>query len=694
MNDNSTPIRKSVNRGGRATNGPTKSVNWGGRALSLLLALTLVLAFVPVLPSWADNDPPRAHPALLQLAEEHPDDVFMVIIQREVKNKDLKDDEPETAVVKAGGKVKKQLKMIESFSAELTGKEIEKLARHPKVRWISLDAPVVSTQTGGATVRDQFNTASYSNNDGSEAWSTNWIESGDDSGGSPTSGNISVEVDNCPDASSRCIEFDARSGLNHSIQRGVDLTSAASATLSFDYRLDNTGASYLLEASLDNGSTWTTLRTYATPASVVGETISLALYDGASVLIRFRLTDTDSAAHLYLDNVQVNYTRLHNAYVPALGANRLWNGLKLNGQGVNVAVVDSGIAKHADLQTSGSSRVVTSVNFSSASTPEDEYGHGTHVAGIIAGNGSTSAGGRMAVAPRAGLINVKVSGSNGSGTISDLIEGLQWINDNRKTYNIRVVNISLNSTVPESYHTSPLSAAVEILWFNGIVVVVSAGNNGTGSGPVTLYPPANDPFVITVGAVDDKGTPNKSDDVILSFSAYGITADGFAKPDLVAPGRNIISLLASTSAAVYTAHPTHRVDNYLFRMSGTSMAAPMVAGAVALLLQDEPGLTPDQVKYRLKATANTNWAGYDAAKAGAGYLNIHAAVRDTTTQSANTGLAVSQMLMTGSDPINSTVNWNSVNWNSVNWNSVNWNSVNWNSVNWNSVNWNSAVWDD
>ncbi len=669
----------------------SQAVNWGRQSLNLLLTLALALGlFGPAAApaARADQDPPRAHPALLQLAAEHPDDSFMVIIQREMKNKDLPDDSPEAAVEKAGGKIRKQLAIIESFSAELTGKEIEKLARNPKVRWISLDAPVVSTQTGGATVRDQFNTASYSNNDGSLTWSTNWIEVGDSGG--PTSGKITVEVDNCPDTSSRCIEFDADSGLNDSIRRGVDLTSAASATLTFDYRLNDSGASYLLEVSTDSGSTWTALKTYSTPARVVGETIGLAAYDGTSLLIRFRLTDTDSDAHLYLDNVQVNFTRLDNAYVPALGANRLWHGLKLNGQGVNVAVVDSGIANHADLQTSGNSRMVTSVNFSSASTPADEYGHGTHVAGIIAGNGSASAGGRTAVAPGAGLINVKVSGSNGSGTISDLIEGLQWINDNRTTYNIRVVNISLNSTVPESYHTSPLSAAVEILWFNGIVVVVSAGNNGLGLGPVTLYPPANDPFVITVGAVDDKGTPNKSDDVIPAFSAYGITADGFAKPDLVAPGRNIISLLASTSAAVYNAHPTHRVDNYYFRMSGTSMAAPMVAGAVALLLQDEPGLTPDQVKYRLKATASTNWAEYDVVKAGAGYLNIHAAVRETTTQSANTGLAASQLLWTGSDP----VTWNSVNWNSVNWNSVNWNSVNWNSVNWNSVNWNTAVWDD
>ena len=196
----------------------------------------------------------------------------------------------------------------------------------------------------------------------------------------------------------------------------------------------------------------------------------------------------------------------------------------------------------------------------------------------------------------------------------------------------------MNSAVAETYKTSAVDAAVEMLWFSGIVVVVSAGNNGSAGGPSTLYPPANDPFVITVGATDDQATASLADDVVSPFSAYGTTPDGVAKPELVAPGRNVISLLASTSATVYTAHPTHRVDTALFRMSGTSMSAPMVAGAVALLLQDEPNLTPDQVKYRLKATARTTGWAYDAAKAGAGYLDAYAAVHGTSTQSAAPGM--------------------------------------------------------
>jgi serine protease AprX len=274
-------------------------------------------------------------------------------------------------------------------------------------------------------------------------------------------------------------------------------------------------------------------------------------------------------------------------------------------------------------------------------------------------------------------------------TESDVIAGLQWIYENKGRYNIKVVNISLNSSLAQSYHTSPMCAAAEILWFSGMVVVTSAGNNGTAN----LFPPANDPFVITVGAVDDRGTTSIVDDTIATFSAYG-TVDGVQKPDLVAPGRNIIALLPSHNrTTISQLHPANRVNNNYFRMSGTSMAAPMVSGAVALLLKDEPNLNPDQVKYRLKSTARTltngGWLAYNATKAGAGYLDVYAAVTGTSTQTSNTGTRASQLLWTGQNP----VNWGSVNWSSVNWSSVNWSSVNWSSVNWSSVNWSSDHWE-
>ena len=392
----------------------------------------------------------------------------------------------------------------------------------------------------------------------------------------------------------------------------------------------------------------------------------------------------------------INTANLSSNYVKSIGADRLWNSsARVQGQGVTVAVVDSGIAPHKDtLSNLQSNRVLKEVRFGDAVTsPDDANGHGSHIAGIIGGNGARAGGAYMGVAPKANLLDVRVTDDVGRSTTADVIAGLQWVYNNKSAYNIRVVNLSLNSAVAESYHTSPLDAALETLWFNGIVVVVSAGNNGSTANGV-LYPPANDPFVITVGATDDKGTTAVTDDVMATFSAYGTTTDGFTKPDLVAPGKNIVSLLASDDDNLALNHPAFVVSGSgstrYFRMSGTSMASAVAAGAVALLLQDEPNLTPDQVKYRLMATANKNWSGYSVQKAGAGYLDIYAAVNGITLLNANINIPASRLLLTGSNPIN----WLGAIWNSVNWNSVNWNSVNWNSVNWNSVNWNSVSWEN
>jgi serine protease AprX len=381
----------------------------------------------------------------------------------------------------------------------------------------------------------------------------------------------------------------------------------------------------------------------------------------------------------------VGSTKLKNTYIRAIGADRIWNEAPhYQGQGIGVAVVDSGVTHQADFYTPmGANRISAMVAFNDDynRTPFDGYGHGTHVAGIIGGDGELSAGAYIGVAPMVNLINVKVSNDNGGSNASNVVKGLQWVNDNRNIYNIKVVNLSLNSSVAESYHTNPIAAAVEILWFNKVVVVVSAGNKGKNA----LFPPANDPFVITVGAADDRGTASTTDDVLASYSGFGITTDGFSKPDLVAPGSNIISVMPNPNNVLALGHPGNVVDRLYLRMSGTSMAAPVVAGTAALLLQANPNLTPDQVKFRLMATARP----FDKPqRAGAGFLDAYAALHSSTTASANTGIPASQLLWSGSAP----VTWNSVNWNSVNWNSVNWNSVNWNSVNWNSVNWNSDYW--
>jgi serine protease AprX len=369
-------------------------------------------------------------------------------------------------------------------------------------------------------------------------------------------------------------------------------------------------------------------------------------------------------------------SNLSNAYNQTIRATDVWNEAPAyyQGQGVTVAIVDSGVL---NLQAFDY-RLVGQVNFNPAfHSAVDRYGHGTFVAGIIGDNGYLSNGKYVGVAPLTNMVSVRISDDQGLSRMSDVVAGLQWIVQNHNPYHIRVVNLSLNSAVDESYMTNPLDAAVEILWFDHITVVVSAGNSGNAN----LFPPANDPFVITVGATDDQGTTCLADDTVAPFSAWGKDETGGVKPDLVAPGTNIVAYMPDNPyLTISINHPSNRKDNNYFIMSGTSMAAPMVAGSAAILLESNPSLNPDQVKFRLKSTANTNWPGYSAAKAGGGLLDIYAAVHSNSNNSANTGVQASQLLWTGSAP----VTWSNVNWRSVDWSSVNWSSVNWSSVNWSS----------
>jgi serine protease AprX len=295
---------------------------------------------------------------------------------------------------------------------------------------------------------------------------------------------------------------------------------------------------------------------------------------------------------------------LDTTFDQTLGAPALWHfGAGLTGRGVGVAVIDTGIDGNLpDFRgVSGNSRVIaTAVTNPDANTVMDTYGHGTHVAGIIAGNSqyrnvSDPLRGRFAgVAPDANLVSIKVSDDNGNATVLDVIYGLQFAVDHQKTYNIRVVNMSLDSTTPQSYKLDPLDAAVESAWFHGLVVVVAAGNRGDAPDAVQ-YAPANDPYVVTVGAVDTNGTITPRDDVIPDWSSRGTTQDGFDKPDVTAPGAHIVSVLAPNSTFANQC-PSCIVDGQYISAGGTSMAAPMVSGLVADMLQLHPNWTPAEVK--------------------------------------------------------------------------------------------------
>ncbi len=328
------------------------------------------------------------------------------------------------------------------------------------------------------------------------------------------------------------------------------------------------------------------------------------------------------------------------------------------GSGVGVAVIDSGIAAHPDLNNAnGTSRVVYSQSFVAGdTTTSDKFGHGTHVAGLIGGSGANSgtANGYSAtyagVAPGVNLINLRVLDQNGSGTDSQVIAAIQEAIALQSKYNIRVINMSLGRPMFESYTLDPVDQAVEAAWKAGIVVVTAAGNEGRYAptdGFGTIVVPGNDPSVITVGATMTELTSTRVDDQIASYSSKGPTAiDHIAKPDLVAPGNRQVSLRVAgstldTTYPQYEISPTSGTSLY-YELSGTSMATPVVSGAVALMLQQNSALTPDQVKARLMKTA---WKGfgqftsshdshgnlynneYDLFTYGAGYLDIDCRAR-------------------------------------------------------------------
>jgi serine protease AprX len=332
-----------------------------------------------------------------------------------------------------------------------------------------------------------------------------------------------------------------------------------------------------------------------------------------------------------------------------IGADKAW-ARYVTGSGVGVAVVDTGVAGYLpDFYSGGQSRVIASaVTNPCANDPDDHVGHGTHVAGLIAGNsvgyGGTALSGRyMGVAPKANLVSVKVSDDSGDTTVLDVINGLQFAVDHRDDMGIRVVNLSLSSAAAESYRTDPLDAAAEAAWFAGIVVVAAAGNDGLNSDAVS-YAPGNDPFVITAGALDDKGTSMLTDDSLASWSSRGVTQDGFAKPDVLAPGNKLVAPLAPTSSFP-TLCRSCKVGRTYFRLSGTSMATAVVSGTVALMLQNKPGLTPNQVKGALVAS------GRKVTGAFAPGADANAALDAQGT--ANAGLTPNSLL----DPSTRTIDW-------------------------------------
>jgi len=341
------------------------------------------------------------------------------------------------------------------------------------------------------------------------------------------------------------------------------------------------------------------------------------------------------------DVFRVHYDRptaQHNYRTAVTVGARYLQSYGLNGAGVGIAVIDSGIGYHDDLNGSkqtlpyGNQRVAKFVDFvNGLALPYDDNGHGTHVAGIIAGNGYDSRGDKAGIAPAATLVSLKVLDQYGQGRISRIIAALNWVAANGKAYNIKVVNMSVGAGVYESYWTDPLTLAAKAVTDQGITVVVAAGNLGKGADGRLQYggitAPANAPWVLTVGASSTMGTTTRDDDQMADYSSAGPTyIDYTAKPDLVAPGTGTVSLAvpgstlyATKSAFLLDGNKLSATKPYL-ALSGTSMAAPVVTGTVALMLQANPNLTPNLVKAILQYTAQ-RYPGYSPLRQGAGFLN-------------------------------------------------------------------------
>lgn len=307
------------------------------------------------------------------------------------------------------------------------------------------------------------------------------------------------------------------------------------------------------------------------------------------------LIETSQVQKLFLDRPIA--TCLHIA-TPTISAPAM-KITENQGEGVTIAILDTGIATHPDLD----SRLIHFVDFvNGKQKPYDDNGHGTHCAGCAGSSGKSSNGRFRGIAPKAKLIGIKVLGKQGESNISDVIRGIYWCIQNKAKYNIRVISLSLGSTGELAYTEDPLCLMAEFAHRAGIVVVAAAGNAGPAL--QTISSPGNHPAVITVGATNDQRTITSVDDQIAAFSSRGPTHDGYTKPDLVAPGTNIISL-RSESSFLDASLASNRVNQHYFALSGTSMATPIVAGVAALLLTKNPNLTPDEVKQCLMQTATS-----------------------------------------------------------------------------------------
>ena len=563
-------------------------------------------------------------------------------------------DQAIAAATDVKAEITHKLGIINAVGAQLTDGQRETLDALPQVRTYRDREAQVAKKPGsptGGDLADLFDTASYSNNDGTYSWSGPWIETYDN--GSATSGSVRIE-------GSRLRIDNSDGGSLESIHRTLDLSTATSATLSFDYGGLAEGGLDILAIEISNSETsgFQLLEALELVGGTLNGSRSFQLDHTASLTadmsIRFRVVQglAGSGQFVAIDNVRVVVTE--DTSTSSASGNEEFEFGKVvrsdslhtegvDGSGVTMAVIDTGLwwgRSALEKNSLGQDRILARYDAIAdevlVPTPNistnDESGHGSHIASVAL-HSKQSSGRFIGIAPGADLISIKAFGADGFGTYLDVIRALDWVVSYQHTYGIRVLNLSFSAPPQSYYWDDPINQAVMAAWQAGIVVVTSAGNSGPE--PMTIGVPGNVPYVITVGAMTDNYSPeDPSDDMMTYWSSAGPTNEAFVKPEVVAPGGHLSGYMPS-DGLLPNQHPDFYDRDSTSTMSGTSQAAAVVSGIVALLLQDEPWLTPDDVKCRLMASTvvgiygkgpNSGDLRYSPFQQGAGRVDAYDAV--------------------------------------------------------------------
>ena len=549
-----------------------------------------------------------------------------------------------------GGQVVSPLGIINAVEANLTDHQHEMLRKSSGIRQISANATVMTQ--AAAYVSDRFQTSSFGNNDGSHRWWGGWIEQNDDN--APWGGKVTIGW--YEKGGNRMLI-----GANGAVyRRAATPSSSATVTLKLKYQRVSleAGESLAIQASANGGTSWTEIGRISgagSDNSLVSRSYNITAYKGRNTAIRFvgAMGENFPNDYVILDDVEIAYNTSFGEGDPVpvdVNAKRLHDAGQ-RARDVGVAIIDTGYWKldSLDKNSGGEGRVavqydairnVVDSNWSSVST--DTTGHGTHITSLIASSRKTSSGAYFGVAPDARIISIKAFDEEGASNYATVIRAIDYVVTNRHLLAIRVLNLSLGAPAQSRYWDDPLNKAVMRAWQSGIVVVVSAGNGGPL--PQTVGVPGNVPYVITVGAMTDNYTNNKNDDRLASFSSTGPTFEGFVKPDLVAPGGHAWGFMP-TYAKIAVDHPAYMNSGDFFTMSGTSQSAAVVSGVAALVIAQNPSLTPDQVKCRILASGrpavdSSGKLAYSVLQQGTGLVDAYAAVNGTANGCANVGLDI------------------------------------------------------